>query len=206
MKKLEKWSWVAGIIAAIVGVLAWLVDRNDFIAFCKTSGKTIATPFSIAFSWLTHPVTWPVWALILIAISGLAVVALLFLFFGKVSETKPEPDLLDPLNYRTDEIDGVQWTWSYVYGKLNENDLSAFCPRQKCMCRLTMKEDHQRMQVRQGGFGADLHFPITFTCTNCGYSREFDSNWTQLKHSVFIEIERRIRTNEFQKRLTQQNI
>ena len=50
--KLEKWSWIAGIVAAIVAVLAWLVDRNDFIAFCKTSGKIIITPFSIAFNWL----------------------------------------------------------------------------------------------------------------------------------------------------------
>ncbi len=38
-----------------------------------------------------------------------------------------------------------------------------------------------------------------------GYRREFDLNWTQLKHSILIEIERRIRSGEFQQRMTQQN-
>jgi len=201
--KLEKWSWIAGIVAAIVAVLAWLVDRNDFIAFCKTSGKIIITPFSIAFNWLTHPVTWPVWALILIGISGLAVVAMLFYFFGKVSETQPEPELLDPLNYRADEIFGIEWIWSYVYGKLNVNDLSAFCPKKSCMCRLTMQEHPERMSMRQGGFGGSVYIPISFTCTTCGFSRQFDSDWKQLKHDVFLEIERRIRTGEFHQRMTQ---
>jgi hypothetical protein len=201
--KLEKWSWVAGIVAAIAGIVAWLVDRNDFIAFCKTSGKIIITPFSIAFNWLAHPVTWPVWALILIGISGLAVVAVLFYFFGRVSEAQPEPETLDPLNYRADEIFGVEWIWSYIYGKLNVNDLSAFCPKKSCMCRLTMQENPERMSVRQGGFGGSVYIPVSFTCTTCGFTRQFDSDWKKLKNDVFLEIERRIRTGEFQQRMTQ---
>jgi hypothetical protein len=203
--KLEKASWIAAILAIPVAFFVWYFKPDDFNSFFKSLGKLICTPFSMVFNWLTHPITWPVWALILLAISGLAIVAGLFYLFSRASEASEggaRPIQIDPLDYRTDEIFGVQWTWSFVYGKLNENDLSAFCPRQNCMCRLTMKEDQQRMQVRQGGFGADLLFPISFTCSNCGYSREFDSNWKQLKHSVFIEIERRIRTGEFQQRMT----
>jgi hypothetical protein len=200
--KLEKWSWISAIIAIPVGILVWLVDRNDAIKFCKDWGKTIISPFVFTFNWLTHPVTWPVWALILIAISGLAVVAVLFYFFGKVSETQPGPDLLDPLNYRADEIVGVEWIWSYFYGKLNVNDLSAFCPKQSCMCRLTMQVQPERTSVRQGGFAVSVYVPISFTCTKCGFSRPFDSDWKQLKHDVFLEIERLIRTGEFQQRMT----
>ncbi len=57
MKRLEKWSWVAGIIAAIVGVLAWLVDRNDFTAFCKNAWKTLLSPFKSFYTWLTGSVS-----------------------------------------------------------------------------------------------------------------------------------------------------
>jgi hypothetical protein len=60
--KLEKWSWISAIIAIPVGILVWLVDRNEAIKFCKDWSKTIISPFVFAFNWLTHPVTWPVWA------------------------------------------------------------------------------------------------------------------------------------------------
>lgn len=53
--KLEKASWIAGIFTAIVGVLAWLIDRNDFIAFCKTVGRVLIAPFSFIYHLLIHP-------------------------------------------------------------------------------------------------------------------------------------------------------
>ena len=153
--KLEKASWIAAILAIPVAFFVWYFKPEDFNSFFKSLGKIICAPFLMVFNWLnTHPVTWPVWALILIAISGLAVVAMLFYFFGKVSETQPVPELLnlDPLNYRADEIFGVEWVWSYVYRKLNVNDLSAFCPKKSCMCRLTMQEHPERMAMRQSGY------------------------------------------------------
>jgi hypothetical protein len=190
--KLEKWSWMAGIVAAIVGILAWLVDRNDFIVFCKSAGKFITTPFSIIFNWLSHPVTWPVWALILVAFSGLAMVAFLFFLFSRHGNTQPEPT--DPLNYRTDEIFGVQWTWGFVYGRLNENDLSAFCPKKSCMCRLKCQPN------QNARYNPNFHvFPISLVCPNCGFQRDFDNDLEQLKRDVLIEVERRIRTGDFQR-------
>jgi hypothetical protein len=206
--KLEKASWIAAILAIPVAFFVWYFKPEDFNSFFKGLGKLIYTPFSMVFNWLTHPVTWPVWALILIAISGLAVVAMLFYFFGKVSETQPVPELLnlDPLNYRADEIFGVEWVWSYVYGKLNVNDLSAFCPKKSCMCRLTMQEHPERMAMRQSGYSAGVYIPVSFTCTTCGFTRQFDSDWKKLKNDIFLEIERRIRTGEFQQRMTQNKV
>jgi len=200
--KLEKWSWVAGIVGAIIALLAWLVDRNDFISFCKATWRVIATPFLFIYHLLTHPVTWPVWAFILIVVAIFAVIALLFYFFGSVSEARPLADLQsqDPMNYKSDEIFGVEWIWSYVYGRLNEKDLSAFCPRKNCMCRLTLQRHPHRQHVRQSphGYGGEVVTPVSFTCPTCGFSRDFNDDWESLKHSVFIEIERRIRTGEFQ--------
>jgi hypothetical protein len=48
--KLEKWPWISAIIAIPVGILVWLVDRNDAITFCKDWGKTI-----IRFKFLIIP-------------------------------------------------------------------------------------------------------------------------------------------------------
>jgi hypothetical protein len=205
--KLEKLSWIAGIFAAIIGVVAWLVDRNDFIAFCKSCWKIIRSPFVFVFGLLTHPVTWPVWLLILVLLVVLVAPAICFWFFVKTSNAPNEslqPPQVSPFDYKSDEIFGVEWIWSYIYGSLNENDLSAFCPKKSCMCRLTIQEHPERMAVRNAGYGASLSIPVSFTCTACGFSRQFDSDWKKLKHDVFLEIERRIRTGEFQQRMTQQ--
>jgi hypothetical protein len=210
--KLEEWSWVAGIVAVPLAVITWLVDREQAKTFVKNNAGLIVLAFAGVvvyvlwlrgwFSWLLHPVTWPVWGFVLVAVAIFALIALLFYFFGSVSETQPLADL-DPLNYKSDEIFGVEWLWSYVYGKLNEKDLSAFCPRKNCMCRLTLRRHPEKQHVRQSshGYGGEVVIPVSFNCPTCGFSREFNDDWDTLKHSVFIEIERRIRTGEFRQRM-----
>lgn len=197
--KLEKWSWVAGIFAAIVAVLAWLVDRNDFTSFCIATGSVIGTPFLFVYHFLTHPVTWPVWVLIVLPIAVLVIIAgVIYLIVRAVSGPRL-PLHISPFHYKTDEIFGVKWVWDFHYQQLAENSLTAFCPRSHCRNRLTMRENYERM--RMGGYGGTV--PISFTCRNCGFSHPFESNWTELRRDVLEEVERRINTGEFRQSMCQ---
>ena len=197
--KLEKTSWIASILAIPVAFFVWYFKPEEFTAFFKSLGKIIWTPFSIVFNWLAHPVTWPVWALILLAISGLAIVAGLFYIFSRASEVGAQPIQLDPFDYRTDEIFGVQWVWEYVGTKLDADRVSAFCPRKNCKCRLKSQPN------QNARYNPDFYaFPISLVCPNCGLQCDFDKDLKQLTHDVLIEVERRIRTGEFQQRMTQQ--
>ena len=89
--KLERASWIAAILAIPAGFLFWYFKPEDFDAFYKSLGKVVWTPFSLVFNWLAHPVTWPVWALILLVLSGLAIVAGAVYWFSEV----------DPKNWTT---------------------------------------------------------------------------------------------------------
>jgi len=108
-----------------------------------------------------------------------------------------QPQQTDPYSYVTDVIFGIEWLWGYAGTKLNEHELSAFCPNQNCKCRLESQINHNAGNYFGGGF------PVSFVCGNCGFRREFDLDMNDLKQKVFFEVERRIRTGEFQQRLTQ---
>jgi hypothetical protein len=214
--RLDEWSQVAGIAAIPLGIIVWLVDRKQVITFCKKWSAIIVASFAIVilyaiwqrswFNWLVHPVTWPVWALIILGIFGF-VVAFMIWFLAKLSAEIPagiqvQPKQFNPYEYTSDEIFGVDWLWDYR-GDVLGDELSAFCPNKKCMCRLTIQVNPERISLQGSGYGSHVAIPVSLNCTNCGFSRQFNSDWNKLKHDVFLEIERRVRTGEFQQRLTQ---
>ena len=43
--------------------------------------------------------------------------------------------------------------------------------------------------------------PIRLICPHCGFNMDFDETMDKLRNRVIIEIERRIHTGEFQKRV-----
>jgi succinate dehydrogenase hydrophobic anchor subunit len=207
---LEKLSQIASIAAIPLAVVAWLtswlIDKEQAKKFIRTNFGLIIIAFLIVsiyalwargwFSWLTYPVTWPIWAWILLGLTGLVIVMLFFFFVRLIKEQPQQP--IDHLNYRTDEIFGVQWTWSFVYGMLNENNLSAFCPKKSCMCRLKCQPN----QNARYNPNFDV-FPISLVCPNCGFQRDFDNDLEHIKHDVLIEVERRIRTGLFRQQMEQ---
>jgi hypothetical protein len=219
----EKWSWIAGIAALPLAVILWLVDRKQVISFCRRWSKIIIMAFILAImyaiwkqgwlNWLAHPVTWPLWGLIIFCIF-IVVAFFVLLFFAKLStkqlgqSTQPNasgyPTQSNPYDYVSDEIFGVDWVWGYR-GRVLADELSAFCPNKKCMNRLTRQENHERMSLHSLGLDRYVAPPISLNCTHCGFSRRFDSDWRKLQHDVFLEIERRIRTGEFQQRLMQRD-
>jgi hypothetical protein len=209
--KLEEWSWVAAIAALPLTVLTWFIDREQAKKFLKDHAGLIIAAFAVVivyalwlrgwFNWLTHPVTWPVWVCILLGIAGLAFGAGIIYLIFRASSGEGLPFQISPFDYKTDEIFGVKWVWSFCYQQLNEDSLTAFCPRSNCRNRLMKREDHDRMRMRHGGYGGSLIVPISFTCRNCGFSHQFDSSWGELKRDVLEEVERRINTGEFRQRM-----
>ncbi len=213
--RLEEWSWIAAIAALplsiVLSIVTWLIDREQAKKFLKDHAGLIFAAFAVVilyalwlrgwFNWLAHPVTWPVWAFILLAIGGLAIVAGVVYLIFRTSTGEGLPFQISPFDYKTDEIFGVKWMWDFYYQQLNEDSLTAFCPRSNCKNRLTMREDHDRMAVRHSGYGGSLIIPISFTCRNCGFTHQFDSTWPQLKRDVLEEVERRINTGEFRQKM-----
>jgi len=194
--KLEKGSWIAAILAIPVAFLVWLVTPTEFIGFCKSLGKTISTPFASMFSWLTHPVTWPMWVLIVVVLAVLFVLIATLLLYSLIRKGGRLPEI-DPVNYRTDEIFGVVWIWSYIYGKLDQNNISAICPRQDCKHRL-------ETQINPNApFNPALRMPpVSLVCRRCGFKKDFNSDLKSVEYDVLLEVDRRIRTGEFVRRLT----
>jgi hypothetical protein len=111
------------------------------------------------------------------------------------------PLQISEYDYKTDEIFGVKWAWNFYYQQLNEDSLTAFCPRPNCKNRLTMQQDYQRMRMRPSSIGSQSVLPISFTCRNCGFNREFDLSWGELRRNVLEEVERRMNTGEFRQRM-----
>src|SRR5665213_471442 len=194
--KLEKWSWFAGIVAAIVATLAWLVDRNDAIKFCKDWGKTIISPFVFAFNWLTHPVTWPIWALILLVFLGL-LLWLIGTCLNKQSLSPAQRAQGDFHNFTRREIEGVVWKWNYFGNRINDSALAAFCPKPGCMNRLESDFSPENPNRHAG-----LVPPDTMKCNRCGFIKHFDRDYDTLKRHVMDEIERLIETGQYVEQIT----
>ena len=143
---LEQWSQVAGIGAIPIGIIVWLVDRKQVITFCKKWSKIIVVAFAGVilfavwqrgyFNWLFHPVTWPVWALIILGFFSLAIPVGTVLIIAYFERQPSRPTENDPFSYLTDIIFGIEWVWGYIGTQLNVHELSAFCPNQSCKCRL----------------------------------------------------------------------
>jgi hypothetical protein len=220
--KLERWSWIAGIFAAVIGLLAWLVDKNDFIAFCKATWKFIITPFLSAYNWLTHPVALPVWMLPLLLLLGVLVAFLVWLVSSSrrkirlhrrqaMTPNQPavqpagqsaepvKPARIDWHDYIQDEIFDVLWQWRYSNNAINEYSLVSLCPRTGCMNRLQIVELDPANPSLHTSF---MTMPATLTCHRCGFKRHFDYDGNTLRSRVCDEIERRVRTGEYEQRMT----
>jgi len=197
---LERWSWIASIGAAILGFVAYFVNRNDLFAFWKSSGRIIATPFLSAWNFFAHPVTWPVWALVLLVISGLAIAVAVVLFVlwrvSKETQQAPESTPIRWQDYRSDEIFGVRWSWAYVYGQLD--NLVAYCPRKGCMHRLESRTN--RLLDANSAMLTGLIATDSLFCRRCGFQQDLNTDLEHQKPNVVFEIERLINTGEFRHR------
>lgn len=105
--KLEKASWICGVLTIPIAFFVWYFKPEDFNAFFKSLGRIIWTPFSIAYNWLALPACWPHWALILLAFSGLAIFLGLFYIFGRANRSETQPIQFDPFDYKADEVFGI---------------------------------------------------------------------------------------------------
>ncbi len=151
------------------------------------------------FRWLAHPVVVPVWLLgtglicaVLLPLLWLAIPKLL-----RAADGNGGHPARHWKEYTSDSIFGVSWLWGYLANSLDDDRLVAFCPAQSCRCRLDIVEDYNR------GYGSWLgNAPATATCVSCGFRREFEWPISELRRRVLLEIERRLRTGEYQTALT----
>jgi hypothetical protein len=193
-------SW-ASIFSLPLSVLLWFFTRETAAKFWKDwlgwiiSAAIILGVFAAWhmgwLNWLAKPITWPVWGLILLGfvcfICPLFCQGLIKLFSD---QSIPQ---LDWHNYVNDEIFGVRWNWRYFGDKLDD-ELSAFCPRQDCKCRLK-SELNNNARFNPGKY----YPPISLVCSRCGFRQDYDIDLESLKRDVLVEIERRINTKEFLK-------
>lgn len=224
---LEHLSWVAGIVAVPVMLLTWFFKPKEFASFCKSTWPLLLVIFLIAglivtwvrgwFSWLAHPATLPLWLVILLFIL-LFVFGVLFIAASLKKSvvtieprrtvpparetsypTQPtQPAQLDWHSFVSDEIFGVLWRWSYVYNRISDTSVIAFCPRPGCMNRLEIGMDPQNPNIGRQPYS----FPATMGCHRCGFKHHFDCDENTLRRRVMDEIERLINTGQYVQRMT----
>lgn len=223
---LEKMSWLAGIVAVPVMLLTWFFKPKEFVSFCKDSWKFVLAMFFVValvtawirswFNWLTHPVTLPLWVLILLLgllfVFGVLLIAaslkkpLLQIETDRTTSpaqepTRPaqpaQPTQPDWHNFVSDEIFGVLWRWSYSGNTILDYDLTAFCPRTGCMNRLEIEFDPQNPNIPR----QYLTIPESMTCHHCGFKCHFDCDRQTLQKRVINEIERLINTGQYVQRM-----
>jgi|ERR1039458_3665497 hypothetical protein len=213
--QLEHWAHIAEIISPVLIVLTWAINRRDFFDVFRRRWKLILPAFVIValyalwvrgyFMWLFNRVTLPVLELIVFAVLLLALpIGLWFLVHAlqeNVKQLQPTPEPLrpDPRNFVNDEILGVMWHWRYdMSGMLDVDSLLPICPGDTCRNRLDMRTDFQRYSnMRPNPYGP----PVSFVCSRCHFTREFDYSWIQLQQDLGKEIERRINIGEYAQRI-----
>jgi len=217
---LREHAWMAPVGSFLVAILALLVavisNKEKLKQVIKQRWVFVTVILGAAligmcflYGWLgwtvqllNRPVTLRVWVLILLLILAAAVpMSILFLLAWitapKEAREAPSPRQLTLQDYTQDEdIFGVKWSWSYIYGKMDPLSLTAFCPN--CTNRLDTEDNWRR---GRSGF---IYPPITHVCTNCGFRREHQHQRMELTDRVMKEIERRINSGEFLQRLSSQ--
>ena len=183
----------AQIISIPLTILLWLITRERFVKFWKKWFVLISVIVLIIgliglwkanlLKWLQYQITWPVWALILLSLSGLVIASLIRALTDSLGRI-PEHFL-----YISDNVFGVEWHWRYQEGKLYEKYFEPFCPNVECSCILE--------PVRRSAYQAIDD--VALVCDRCGFTKDFEYNWDQLRWKVVKEIDRRIRTGEFKK-------
>lgn len=183
----------AQIISIPLTILLWLITRERFVKFWKKWFVLISVIVLIIgliglwkanlLKWLQYQITWPVWALILLSLSGVVIASSIRALTNSLGRI-PEHFL-----YISDNVFGVKWRWRYQEGKLYEKYFEPFCPNAECSCMLE--------PVRRSAYQAIDD--VTLVCDHCGFTKDFKYNWDQLRWKVVKEIDRRIRTGEFKK-------
>jgi hypothetical protein len=186
---------IATIVSVPLTILTWLLTRDHFTKFWKKWLKWILTIVVVIgivglwhmgwLNWLQYRFPCPVWVLILLPLAGLAIVSCIIAAIALLDRTP------DRLSYLSDHIFGVEWHWQCPGGKLREYSLVPYCPKSGCSCQLDPRE--------MSGYQAIGD--ISLVCDHCGFRKDFDCNWDELKWKVIKEIDRRIRTGEFKEML-----
>jgi len=184
---------IATIVTIPLIILTWLFTREHFAKFWKKWFKLILfvlLGFTTAFLWQKGLLNWlhyqfscPVWALILLSISGLAIASFIIVVITFLNRT-PDHSL-----YLSDNIFGIEWCWALRGHTVQKDTLVPYCPKPECSCRLEPLELS----------GYEVIDNISLVCDHCGFRKDFDCNWDTLRWKVYKEIDRRVRTGEFKK-------
>lgn len=175
----------AQIVSIPLTILIWLITRERFVKFWKKWFVLILVIVLIIgllglwkanwLKWLQYQITWPVWVLILLPLSGLAIAFLIRALTGSL--------------YISDNVYGIEWYWCYQGDKLDIKSFVPFCPNRECSCRLDPARSSSYQAIDD----------VTLVCDHCGFKKDFECNWDKLIWKVVKEIDRRIRTGEFKK-------
>lgn len=182
------------IILSCVSFFGWLITRKRFANFWTKWSRWVITLSSGLFvygiwrlgwlAWLGIPIPIPLWAAITCTVPVLLSVWMIIKMAADKIKTP------SPSEYLTDEMFGIRWRWQYYHGVIEPGLIDAFCPRQECQCRL----DVEQMSV------TSYLGTYRFICPNCGFTKVLEGPEEKIRRSVAVEVERRIRTGEFQKR------
>jgi len=192
-------NW-ASILSIPLSLALWFYTREKFAKFWERWLKLIFSAFAVLIvvtfwlggwlNWLSHQVTWPVWALVLLA---LLVPTVALLALRAVSLRQNQWVLQEWAGYRSDHIFGVKWSWRYDTSGISH--ITGFCPR--CDMRLVYSEE------RLDGQPPDMFEPAdctVFVCEKCGArSERVPGYFSHVLGRVEREIDRRIRTEEWKK-------
>ncbi len=192
-------NW-AQILSLPLAVILWFFTREWAVKFWKMWAKWIMSALALLMvvtlwrigwlAWLALPVTWPLWALVVLFLAGPCVLGLRFLLLAHQSKRPPSPNHRD---YRSDSILEIEWVWQYDGRMIDSFSIAAFCPKQGCSHRLDQSaKDYDWQASREVG--------CVLSCPRCGFTSEFPENQQELRRRVAGEIERRIRTGEFAKK------
>ena len=186
----------AQIVSIPLTILIWLITRERFVKFWKKWFVLILVIALIIgliglwkvnwlqwLQWLQYQITWPVWALMLLSLSGLAIAFSIRALTGSLGRI-PDHSL-----YISDNVFGIEWHWCYQGDALYTKNFAPFCPNRECSCMLD--------PARRSSYQAIDD--VILVCDHCGFTKDFECNWDTLIRKVVKEIDRRIRTGEFKK-------
>lgn len=166
----------------------------------KVIATAIISAFTILATWwgaqkfnlwafFTQKTQLPNWLIFLLALSGIALVAILFI---KITNNKKAS--LTFQSYTRDSFFDLNFEWSYRLGD-EPWDFKTLCP--ECLNEVTAQEktdfSHQY----------SINKKHEFVCSNCNYSASFDGEIHNFYGEVKKSISRKIRTGEWRTSLKQ---
>lgn len=143
------------------------------------------------FTWrlLVSTVSVPVW---LIGVIGALTLTLLYLAAKRALAAVSTPAFLA---YKEDVIFGIRWRWSYAGNTLDEP--REFCPQ--CDTRLLFRNEYG---MPHGLVTRNYTHQTVFFCENCNWqSQPLDGNHGEVIDRVMRQIDRRLRSGEWQRAL-----